>query len=101
MSLDKMELIKLLTSFNDINLNCRDQYQRTPLHAAAGSRILENVKFLTSLKGIDLNPVDKNVYHLNDLITFLCLFFYLTPLNYAKNSGSEEIAKFLVEIGCH
>ena len=57
-----MCLIKLLTSFNDIDLNCRDRYQRTPLHFASSSGILENVMFLTSLNGIDLNPVDKNVF---------------------------------------
>lgn len=64
---NKMELIKLLTSFNDIDLNVRDRYNRTPLHFAAGSKILENVKFLTSLKGVDLNPVTENVF-------ILCVF---------------------------
>lgn len=72
-----MKLIKLLTSFDDIDLNARDRYNRTPLHFAAGSKILENVKFLTSLKGVDLNPVDNNVFlcyvFLNN-IPFYCLF---------------------------
>lgn len=52
-------LIKLLTSFEKIDLNSRDRYQRTPLHFAAGSRNIENVKYFTSLKGVDLNAIDK------------------------------------------
>ena len=73
MTSSSIELIKLLTSFDKIDLNCRDRYQRTPLHFAAGSRLIDNVKLLTSLNGVDLNAVDKILN---------CLFVQCLLLNF-------------------
>lgn len=76
-------IMKVLTSLDKIDVNSRDRYGRTPLHFAAGSRMIKNVKYLTSLKDVELNPIDKitllflfKIFFSNHLVHQVFLFFH-------------------------
>lgn len=77
-----LQIVVLLCSCENVDLNCKDFIGRTALHIAALNGHHRIVSFLINLPGIELNPVDKNGS---------------TPLHLAVQSNKIQCIKILVE----
>ena len=75
------EVLKALLSDARFDVNARDQYQRTPLHSAAGASNAEAVSILLADSRCKINAQDKNKQ---------------TPLHSAVAINSTEAAKILL-----
>ena len=79
---DKLQLFNFyLKYWPGIQVNKRDEYNRTPLHYAAENGQIEAVKALLNAEGIEVNKRDKN---------------NRTPLHYAAKNGQIEAVKALL-----
>lgn len=81
--LGSLECLKLLCEWDSSQVNARNDFAATPLHAAASSGSLLSVEYLTSV-GADLDAQDK---------------YGRTPIMFAISENMHAVLKALIDLG--
>ena len=116
----KLLSVRYLIEHQNVDIDIKDEYRRTPLHWACEKGHLPIVEYLIS-KGANVNERDRlgnfvihsaclNGGHL-PIVEYLCskgadieakdAFYKRTPLHWASYWGKTEIVKFLVSKGAN